>query len=347
MKDYELLDAVGGIDSKFVERAGRTAVKRPVWKAAVPIAACLVVLAGLYMAYPRLFPAQAPTGNAEPSAASDINPVSPGETGQEALRNDGGIYIPAIELPESDVSACMIGLVVYNGHVYTQSSAYSYFGEAAESIDGLTGDYLGRATGSIDVWSSPEEYDRYLASTVKGEVYTVKGYDSDFRLCIRNMVEDPDGEPELWIEFMDRLNDITLTDGKDLFEDRLHVSGRVSSVQWQAHEDWDWGKGNIHEASLPEGAWEAFVDSLDSGSFIDAWMPDGSFYEDRPYSSIFDTPNQTHLFPNMQDGTIIELRLVEGGYVKYSMNGWYFVKMPGEAFDTVYDACGGTHISDW
>lgn len=55
MKDYELLDAIGGIDSKFVEKTEKqTAHFR--WQYVAAAAACLVLIAGVYFAYPKLTP---------------------------------------------------------------------------------------------------------------------------------------------------------------------------------------------------------------------------------------------------------------------------------------------------
>lgn len=51
------------------------------------------------------------------------------------------------------------------------------------------------------------------------------------------------------------------------------------------------------------------------------------------------TPVQGHLFCALSDGTTVELRLIEGGYVGYQELGWYFVKMPGDVFDAVLAAC--------
>lgn len=47
---------------------------------------------------------------------------------------------------------------------------------------------------------------------------------------------------------------------------------------------------------------------------------------------------QGHLFCALSDGTTVELRLIEGGYVGYQELGWYFVKMPGETFEAVLAA---------
>ena len=59
--------------------------------------------------------------------------------------------------------------------------------------------------------------------------------------------------------------------------------------------------------------------------------------------SIYDTQNQAHLILTMSDGTVIRIRLIEGGYVGYDPLAWYFVKIPEDVFNSVYDACGGTH----
>lgn len=60
-------------------------------------------------------------------------------------------------------------------------------------------------------------------------------------------------------------------------------------------------------------------------------------YEDNP--SFCHAETQDHLYLNMKDGTMIELRLFEGGYVGCQNLGWIFVKMPGEHFDAVLAAC--------
>ena len=54
---------------------------------------------------------------------------------------------------------------------------------------------------------------------------------------------------------------------------------------------------------------------------------------------IYDSAVQGHLFCALSDGTTVELRLIEGGYVGYQELGWYFVKMPGDVFDAVLAAC--------
>ncbi len=367
MKGYELLDALGGVDAKYISRAAEGGRKRNAgWVRWGALAACVCIIAAGTVLWARSRAGTAPVtyDGPDPSAqtAPSVTPrdgeapadgkpadTAPAVTAPDdraaAKTEDGeGIYIPAVNLPDEDFvgAADMIGLVVYKGGIYTQTE--SYFGEDAERIDGLVGDCLGRASGSIDEWSSQDEYAVELASNISGDVYSVKGYDTSFRVCIRNEVQGPDGEPQLWIEFLDRFNGVTISTGADLYEKRLRLKDRVETVRWQSHEDWNWNLGGVRDAELPEGLWERFLAAVDEGKFVFTWMPEGDFYEGKPRSTIFDTPNQTHLIIAVEDGTTVRMRLVEGGYVSCETTGWwYFVKIPGQVFDAVYDACGGTH----
>ena len=270
-------------------------------------------------------------------------------TGALTLRsNAGGIYIPGFDLAAATENSepLMIGLVVYKGGVYTLAETYR--GEAAQRIDALLGDRLGYAAGSIDEWSNQDEYSKEFASTIAGDVYAVNGYDTSFRVCIRHFViEDRGCEPVLWIDFLDRLRDITLSTGSDLFEDRLHLNGRVDSIRWLTHEDWNRANNNYRDASFDESVWDAFLGEVNRGKFVYTYLPDVYFDDNSSYCSFYDTQNQAHLFLTLVDGTTVELRLIEGGYVGYQDLGWYFVKIPGEAFEAVYNACGGTHLTDW
>jgi len=348
MKDYELLEAVGGVDTRFIEAAAAPGKKKSGrWKGVIAAAACFAVIIGAYLAYPKKPAPPAPNPNGmierpgEPGTTPE-NPVilRPGDEGyiDPMPTPEPGLYIPAIELPENtgDYDADMIGFVIYRGGIYTQAETYR--DDDARRVEPLLGEYLGYATGSIDEWSRPEAYEEEFAGSIAGDLYAVRGYDTDFRLCVRWESESENGEKTLLIEFLERLNDITLSTGADLFESRLRLRGCVETVEWQAHEDWDWNKGNIRAAELPDGAWDAFLDALCAGEFVSTWRGTEAFY-DEPYSSIYDTKAQAHLILSMEDGTTVRLRLIEGGYVGYDALGWYFVQMPGEAFDAVYDAC--------
>ena len=255
-----------------------------------------------------------------------------------------GVTVPPVEVPKTgDLSELdMIGLVVYHGAVYTQGEGY--FGEDAERVDALCGAYLGEVRGSIDEWSGPEDYEQEFVGSVAGPLYTVKGYDEDFRLCVRVETQDENGEPALWIEYLERLNGITLTRGAELFEDRLHLRENFASLQWQSHEDWNRNLGGYHDAGLDPALWEAFLDELDAGAFVDLWDPETCRYRDESHPDLLGSSNQVHLILTQKDGTLLRLRLFEGGWVNYdsgALSTPFFVHIPGETFEAVFAACGG------
>ncbi len=237
-----------------------------------------------------------------------------------------------IVLPEAEesVSSDMIGLVVYKGGIYTQ--AEDYLGDEAEAIKNLVGEYLGHASGTIDEWSSQNDYTEEFASTYTGDVYSVNGYSTDFRICICQEVEGENGEAVLWIQFLERLNGIGITYGGDIFKDRLKMPGNWSKAEYISHSDWDMGGGEYVQIPgvTPEDI-DAFISQLCSGKFEYAYETYPEIYSDEALK-------QGHLKFSMADGTEAELRLIEGGYVGYQHMGWYFVKMPGEIFDKVFDA---------
>lgn len=252
---------------------------------------------------------------------------------QQDDNTNHAVFIPPIELPETSDGAIydMIGLVVYNGNIYTQAQSYEY--SDANKIADLVGDYLGYATGEIDEWSNEDAYSEEFASTYTGNVYSVKGYSTDFRICISSEYVDESGYTVKWIQFLERLNGIGLTDGEDLFGDRLNIKDRIASIQYQTHEDWNQAK-NFYKnlTGLTEEQINAFIEELYAGKFEYAYETYPDIYDD---SSL----EQAHLYLHLDDNTDVEIRLIEGGYVGYQDLGWYFVKMPGEAFDTIFYAC--------
>lgn len=333
MNGFDLLYAIGEADDALVMEA-QTARRKTRW---IPYAAAaaLVLAAGIGALLLHRAP-DAPRYLLDTTSMPAV--LSTPQT---------GVTIPAMELPEpaEGASADMIAFVMVDGNMYTQ--AESFYDDAAVRIEPLLGEKLGYAPGNIDCFSDEAEYERQFASSVEGDVYTVQGYDPDFRLCVRHEYTHDTGKTDVWLCFLERLNGVTLSTGADLFESRLHLRDQTAAIQTQSHTDWDWNRGAIQPADLAPEAWSAFLDALEAGPFISTWKPGGTFYPDHPSSSVYDTPNQIHLFLSMADGTTVELRLVEGGYVFYGPLGWYCVQMPGAAFDAVYDACGGTHITGW
>lgn len=354
MNEHDLLEAVGRINEKYINNAGNVKTKKKhgyiKWLSVAVAGLFLIVAAGIMipkiMNHDGNIVENLQDGNnlTVVDNPDDKNDMDRNEQANEAAK---GVYIPAIELPNStDIGdADMIGLIVYQGHIYTQ--AENYLGEDAHRIELLVGEHLGTAKGNIDEWSSQDKYATEFASTISGEVYTVNGYDDSFRICIKGVVEDENHNRVLWIEFYDCLNDITVAKGRELFEDRLHISERIETVKWQSYHDWNDIDGdiqNIQEADIDPNNWEDFWNQLDDNALVNTWNPDNNKSDPAGNNvSIYDTRNQTHLILSMNDGTVVKLRLIEGGYVGYDYLGWYFVKIQEDVFNAIYDVCGGTH----
>lgn len=345
MKQVQILQAMEHVDAQLILEADcyQGGEKKRSWLRWGGMAACLCLIVAGALAAGGMFrqrgsiPEDASFPHITAAAqANDRDEASGTEHNgmQSAAATESGLWIPAITLPEhTEANTDMINVLVYRGGIYTQ--AQSFCGAEAEKIDALLGDYLGYATGTIDEWSTQDEYAVEFASGTQGDVYTVQGYDTGFRLCIRSEIEGETGAPTLWIQFLDRLNGITLNNGADLFEDRLQLRGRITEIRWQSHEDWDWNGGNFHEAALEPALWDKFLDQLDQNLFVNTWDSENTT------DTIYDTEAQAHLLLTMEDGTEVPLRLIAGGYVGMDYLGWYFVRMPGEVFDAVYHACGG------
>ena len=300
--------------------------RKTAFRVGIPALCALALAVGIaYAARPAQQPAlSAPA--MEPAALDDPCPVNePYGSLPETLQ------IPAIELPEPQegVEADMIGLVVWHGAVYTE--AQMYLGDEAETVKQLAAQHLGRAKGNIDEWSSQDDYATELASTCTGEIYTVSGYDPDFRLCAVHEMLTGDGTTVPWVWFMERLNGINLATGADLFDARLCLPGRIESVRYQTHDDWNEGRNNFQALDDVQAA-ERLIEAACAGQFEYVHDEQPDFYSR--------DGKQAHLYLTLTDGTVTELRLFEGGWVGYQPLGWYFVKIPDEIVEAVFDAAG-------
>lgn len=345
MNGLDIMDSIGNIDPKFIESAENSKIKKErktkristkTW-GLLAASICLVALVGVIYIISRNKP-EPPTSNTSQTALNDVD---------SGPANNKGVYIPAAQMPNisEDAMSSMIGLVVYRGKIYTESEFYDlvyrgntykeneyYDPEGALKLEPLLDEYLGKATGKINEWSDKKDYETDFASTLGGSVYSVDGYSTDFRICIKNEYTDDDGTKHLSIAFMDRLNGIILTTGKDLFEDRLKISGNIESITWQSHNDWNYTIKNYHELDMTSKQWTEFMNAVDAAEFEYLWS------ENNP-STIYNVEEQLHLILNMKDGTRVSLRLIAGGYVGYEPLGWYFVKIPEDTFNALYSMC--------
>ena len=242
--------------------------------------------------------------------------------GQQASIGDkgGGIKIPAIKLPKGNTASMdMIGLIVYNGKVYTQTNSSLKPAVAKSLVD----EKLGVTKGNIDEWSSQKAYAEELASTIgQADVYSVKGYDRDFRIMIYN---ESDGNTRA--EFYENLNGITINSGEDLFG-KLKMAGHVSSAQWRTGDDWFNSIDNF----------KPITDITVLNAFLEELNHTKPFLRERNGSGLDEMRNDegfTELTVDLTDGSTVRLELLKGGYINYGAMDVYF-KMEADIFSEMW-----------
>ena len=231
--------------------------------------------------------------------------------------SEEGITIPAMEvtLATEDVAvADMLAFFIYEGRCYV------HYEHIYEDTD-IVGEFLGTATGTIDEWTPKEGYVDF-AGSIRGDFYSVKGYAPEFMLCTK----DTDGVVSTYI----CNNGITLKYGKELYEDRLHLSENITGVQYESRESWYHSMGETYELNMDEAYIRDFISKLGTEEFLlcqdvieqEGWnhMVDSEIY---------------HLYFTMNNGTKIHLRLHDKGYVRFQGLLDLCVKIPVECYDTL------------
>ena len=322
MNNNDILDSIEYVDSELINKAESYTAKKNPWLKWTALAACVCLAVLGAIAIPKLT-----TQNTVPNSEAAAN-HSEHSTGTSYALYTDRIMLPKTEHIEGmEAEVDMIGCLVYKGHVYTQGP--SYFGDIPAAIEQLVGDYIGEAKGTLDEWSTQDEWATEFASTYSGPVYSVKGYSEDFRLCIFVNFGD-----ERNLVFLDNFDGIGLTTGKDLFDDRFHIKGNVNDVHYLTHYDWDYvgvTEQTYKKLSVSDEQFDEFIDVLLSSPFVQI------DYSESP--DFYNSETQGHLYLDMKDGTRVELRLMDGGYVGCAELGWFFVRMPGNIFDAVLSAC--------
>ncbi len=239
--------------------------------------------------------------------------------GEQSVMEDGSVTIPSIQLPKDGSNADMIGLIVYNGKIYTQSKTEI----DAEDAKLLIGEKLGMTKGSIDEWSTEEAYDEELASTIgETDVYSVKGYDKEFRIMTYQEING-----EQYAEFYENLNGITIKNGQDVFG-KLNINNNVASVEYRVFSDWDYSIDNYHPVTDLEAV-NMFLDELNRA------IPISRGLNSDPISEYRSDENFRELTIHLQDGSKVKLTLLKDGYIYYGFMGAYF-EMEEEIFSTFW-----------
>lgn len=237
-----------------------------------------------------------------------------------SVSSETDVYIPKIDLSKkTKSSADMIGLIVYQGRIYTQSGTKVSF----ENAEKLLGEKLGITKGSIDEWSKQEDYAVEFASNIgKTDVYTVKGYDKSFR--IMTYIKQ---EGNVYAEFFECLNGITIKRGDDVFG-KLKLENNINSARFENFESWNNGKQQYKEIRNLQEV-NNFINELKNT------IP----YTQESLSYLFDdqgNTNQKFIYVTLKDCSEVQLRLFKDGYVFYS-NSHIFFKMEKKTFDKFWN----------
>lgn len=232
---------------------------------------------------------------------------------------DTGVKIPAIQLPEDTSNADMLGLIVYNGKIYTQTSTEI----EVEDAKAIIGEKLGTTKSTIDEWSEKEAYDEEFASTVGiTDVYSVKGYNKDFRIMTYG---ERDGKP--YAEFYENLNGITINSGEDVFG-MLKMAGNVSSAHYRTFDDWNNNVDNYHHITDMKVV-NTFVQELNKVK------PFTRGENSDPIRNSRNNEDYRELTLQLNDGSKVKLTLLKEGYIYYGFIGAYF-KMDDDVFSKMW-----------
>ena len=278
MKGERLLHALGEVDEDYLAQVDKlrripAKKKRHTW---IPLAACLCLVAGVA--------AWALRGGMG----------LPGKEGDQANSNGitestQGIYVPPLEVelsqaqPEAMID--MIGFFIYQGRLYAQM-------DVVEQGQDLVGEQLGESSGTIDEWTSEDQYLEGTGS-VGGPFYEVKGYDPKYMLC---MVYD------YGVELFWNNCDITVSTGGDVLEEVFRLSDGIARAEFQSESDVQKDTGHMTTITrLNQMA--AWVNALDQAPALASSETDMG-------------QCLGHLYLTKADGVTVHLRLMEHGYVQ-------------------------------
>lgn len=269
------------------------------WSKVASAVASMIILASGYVAYQNIN-----DGN------SQVSPPS------------SAIQVPVIVPPDGVIeNSDMFNLIVHDGKVYTQSNT-SMDSRYAEQVRGRK---LGTTKGIINEWSKQDEYAKELASTTSGEdVYTVKGYDEDFRI----MTYTQDGDDDF--RFYEHLNGITVKEGSDIFG-KLKLTGNVVSADYRLAKDWD---NNVDAYHV-----------IDNNHIVDTFVKELNYSTPFLRESIegnidaaYKNDEIKELSLHLKDGSRVRLIIMQNGYIHYGLWGeTIYFRMDGKIFKQMWN----------
>lgn len=272
MKGEQLLHALGEVDENYLAQVDELRrmppkKKRHTW---ISMAACLCLVAGV-----AVWALQGGMGMPSKDGA---------ETNSNGMSGSAqGIYVPPLEVEHE--SADMTGFFIYQGRIYSQ-------GGMVQEGQKLVGAQLGESSGTIDEWTSENQYLEGTGS-IGGPFYEVKGYDPKYLLC---MVHD------YGVELYWNNCDITVSTGANVLEEVFRLSDGIAQAEFQGESDFQGETGRTTSITRLEQL-EAWIDDLGQAPALSSAETDMG-------------QCLGHLYLTKADGVTVHLRLMGNGYVQ-------------------------------
>ena len=214
----------------------------------------------------------------------------------------------------------MTSFVYYDGKKYLQTE-YIKIDKINETKENIIGEYIGltnewfpKDTG----YGTINNVYKDLDSNIKGEIYTVQGYNKDFRICIVDILNSS-------IIFFENTDDIVEgMKGKELYKDIFNLKENFTNIEYKLQSDLSEENSTYKElVNITNKDVNKFITSLYDAVFI------------KLNEQIVLNPAQLNININMKDGTIVQLKVFINGYVMYRN---YFLKIDDAIAEKLFDA---------
>lgn len=262
----------------------------------------------------------------------------------EVVEKDNEIIKEGLEVPKEEIAkmdpnieASRVPTLVYKGKVYLEAGTKITLEEGKALMDKKIGvtyslfNYIeddGTSVGYVDL----EKLEDFAGPSEGDDVYTVKGYDDDFRLITytkNNGVE--------YLELWECLNGMILSKGEDVFG-LMKIKSNINNLKWDTFNNWNYGTPDPKEVNINETL-DKFIDAVyDSIPFSleDREFRNQFFYNEVEYYSEGEE-KQKFLYLKLNDGTEIDMRLFSNGYVLYSAMPGFVFKVDDTIFNSMWD----------
>ncbi len=236
------------------------------------------------------------------------------ETG-EKKEEPTGVYYQALSERDIkgvyDVNASYIySTLKYDDKMYTSIERYKASDKAELNIDAIMGEELKTVYGSHGVWWSTNA-EELLEVTDEVKLYSVKGYDESFRVCVYYEEYIKPLKTTFYNLFVfECVDDIYLNKGSELFRERVDLS---KSVKVTTASD---AYAEEIELSMEAEDICGFLDALCEGTFVDS--------KDENYPKLADVCSCTMRFFD-ERGLVTTMTVYENGYVSTKTAGQSFM----------------------